>query len=779
MRGRRLAAGRESGSGNRGFGTSTVPGFLKRFGSWFGLARAVALVVLALLLWVRYDNSVFVEALRLRSFDLMQRLEPRVESAFPVVIIDIDERSLSRIGQWPWPRTVLAQLVDRLTASGAVAVGFDIMFAEPDRTSPAALPNTLEGIDDTTRTLLESLPDNDEVFAGSLAKCPCVLGYATLAEFVPSGNRAPTSPAAIAEVGGDPRGFLRHYQGVISNLPILENAAPGRGLYVTDPGQDGLVRRVPLVVRVGDIGSLSDSPDRTESSEARPLTILPALASEMLRIASRQTTYTIKRSSAGIIGLVIGEYPVPTDFEGQIWLRFAERDSRRFVSAAAVLDGSIPTERFTGRLVLIGTSAVGLRDLRATPMDLEMPGVEIQAQILENVISGSYLRRPVSVLGPEFAATVAFALLLIFLVPAVRASWSFVVLILAISTASYTAWYFFSTQNLLVDASFPIATAIILYAVLVYLSHYRTEKQRQRTAVAFSRYLSPVMAERVSHNPSALKLGGDERELTVLFTDVRGFTALSERYAGSPEALTRIINQLMNAISKEIVEREGEIDKYMGDAAMAFWNAPLDVPNHPELACRAALAIQASVQRLNDDWAAEPRDDGKPPPRVSVGVGLNTGLCLVGNLGSDFRLSYSVLGDPVNLASRVEGQTKNYGVAIIITETTRAQAPTMAALEIDRIAVKGKVEAVTIFALLGDETLAADPRFAALRSAQAEFLAAYRAQRWDEAAAKVDAVARDHPELAGLSALYRDRLAALRSEPPGAGWDGVYVAQDK
>lgn len=758
-----------------------MPGFLKRWGHWFGLARTVALVVLLLLLWVRYDNSVFVEALRLRSFDLMQRLEPRVETAFPVVVIDIDERSLSRIGQWPWPRTVLAQLVDRLTAAGAVAVGFDIMFAEPDRTSPAALPDTLEGIDDATRTLLESLPDNDEVFAESLAKCPCVLGYATLTEFVPSGNRTPTSPAAIAEVGGDPRGFLRLYQGVISNLLILENAAPGRGLYVTDPGQDGLVRRVPLVVRVGDPGNLSDSPDRTESSDAPPLTILPALASEMLRLASGQTTYTIKRSEHGITGLVIGQFPVPTDIEGQIWLRFTESDSRRFVSAAAVLDGSIPAERFAGRLVLIGTSAVGLRDLRATPMDLEMPGVEIQAQILENVISSSYLLRPVSVLAPEFLATVAFALLLIFLVPAVRASWSFLVLILAIATASYTTWYFFSTQNLLVDASFPIATAIVLYAVLVYLSHYRTEKQRQRTAVAFSRYLSPVMAERVSHNPSALKLGGDERELTVLFTDVRGFTALSERYAGSPEALTRIINQLMDAISKEIVDRLGEIDKYMGDAAMAFWNAPLDVPNHPELACRAALAIQDSVQRLNETWAAEPRDDGKPPPKVAVGVGLNTGLCLVGNLGSEYRLSYSVLGDPVNLASRIEGQTKYYGVPILITETTQRDAPMMAALEIDRIAVKGKAEAVTVFALLGDETVASSDTFKTLQAKQVDFLEAYRGRRWDEAEAKAGTLARENPALEGLYALFMTRIAELLTNPPGTteGWDGVYVAVDK
>lgn len=759
--------------------------FLKKWGGRIGLARGVALVVLMLLLLVRYDNPFLVEALRLRSFDLMQRIEPRVETNFPVVIVDIDERSLSRIGQWPWPRTVLAQLVDRLTAGGALVVGFDIMFAEPDRTSPAALPNSIEGIDDATRTLLESLPDNDEVFANSLSNCPCVLGYATLSEFVPSGNRVPTSPAAIAEVGGDPRAFLSLYPGVISNLPILENAAPGRGLFVTDPDQDGLVRRVPLLVRVGDAGQLTDSADKTESSEAKPLTILPALATEMLRVGSRQTTYTIKRSSVGITGLVIGKYPVPTDVEGQIWLRYAEGDSRRFVSAASVLDGTIPLERFTNKFVLIGTSAVGLRDLRATPVALDMPGVEIQAQILENVISNDVLNRPNYMFGAELAATAALALLLIIFVPAVRASWSFIVLILAVVAAGVVSWVFFHEKRILVDATFPAAAAGITYAVLVYLSHYRTEMQRRQTAEAFGRYLSPKMAERVSRDRNALKLGGDDRVMTVMFADARGFTSLSERYAREPQVLTGIVNKFLSAMSDEVQKLDGTVDKYMGDAVMAFWNAPEDQPGHQEIACRAALAMQAAIARLNEAWRTDPEFavPDRTPPRIGVGVGINTGHCVVGNMGSEARLDYTVIGDPVNLASRIESQTKSYRVPIMITEATQRDAGMMAALEIDRIAVKGKEEAVTVYALLGDETVAASDAFKSLQSMQAEFLAAYRGRRWDEAEAQAEALARSYPSLADLYALFRTRIAELRANPPGTGpgedWDGVYVAVDK
>jgi adenylate cyclase len=332
-----------------------------------------------------------------------------------------------------------------------------------------------------------------------------------------------------------------------------------------------------------------------------------------------------------------------------------------------------------------------------------------------------------------------------------------------------------------VDPSFPAATAGVLYAVLVYLAHYRTEKQRQQTAEAFGRYLSPKMAERVSRDRNALKLGGDERVLTVMFADARGFTALSERYAGDPQTLTGIVNRFLSAMSNEIQRLDGTVDKYMGDAVMAFWNAPEDQADHAVTACRAALAMQDAIARLNEAWQTDPEFAGpdRTPPRIGVGVGVNTGRCVVGNMGSESRLEYSVIGDPVNLASRIESQTKSYRVPIMITEATQREAPTMAALEIDRIAVKGKAEAVTVYALLGDETVAASDAFKSLQSMQAGFLAAYRGQRWDEAEAQADALARSNPTLSGLYALFRTRIAELRANPPGADWDGVFIAVEK
>lgn len=493
------------------------------------------------------------------------------------------------------------------------------------------------------------------------------------------------------------------------------------------------------------------------------------------------TTYALKRDLYGMKSLVIAKWEIPVDQAGMIWIRFAEASRNRYVSAADVLSGDVPIERIANHLVLIGTSAVGLRDHRATPINLNMAGVEIHAQVIENVMAGDYMLRPTDVFFAEVYGTAAFALLLIFFVPAVRASWSFAVLVLAVSSVTIISWYFFRNEDLLVDPSFPIATAGILYAVLVYLSHYRTEMQRRQTAEAFGRYLSPKMAERVSRDRNALKLGGDDRVMTVMFADARGFTSLSERYAREPQVLTGIVNKFLSAMSDEIQKLDGTVDKYMGDAVMAFWNAPEDQPGHPAIACRAALAMQGAIARLNEAWQTDPEFavPDRTPPRIGVGVGINTGHCVVGNMGSEARLEYTVIGDPVNLASRIESQTKSYHVPIMITEAVQREAPAMAALEIDRIAVKGKAEAVTVYALLGDETMAASDAFRTLQAMQAGFLAAYRSQRWDEAEAQADTIGRDNPDLDDLYALYRVRIAALRAVPPGADWDGVYVAVEK
>ena len=757
-----------------GYGSGAMRAFLKKWGGRIGLARGAALIVLALLLWVRDWDPRLVEAVRLRSFDLFQQIRPRVETNYPVVIVDIDEASISEIGQWPWPRTVLAELVDDLLAAGAAAIAFDIVFAEPDRTSPAALAERTEGIDSVTRSLLQSLPDHDEAFAAALSRCRCVLGYSAVNELVPTAISNPVPPATIAELGGDPRPFMTRYPAVIPNLPILEAAAAGRGAFTMDPEQDGLVRRVPLLLKVGPPWSVDAPPD----------VLLPSLSMELLRVALGQTTYVVKRNEHGMYALVVAQgWEIPVDRTGQIWVRFGHHDENRYVSAADVISNRLPVDRIKGKLVLIGTSAVGLYDLRATPIDLFMPGVEVHAQVIENVLAGDHMLRPTGVFTAEFYGTAIFALLLIFLVPAVRASWSFAVLILAVATAATVSWYFFRYENLLVDPSFPIATAGVLYAVLVYLSHYRTEMQRRQTAEAFGRYLSPKMAERVSRDRNALKLGGDDRTMTVMFADARGFTSLSERYAGEPQVLTGIVNKFLSAMRDEVQKLDGTVDKYMGDAVMAFWNAPEDQPGHPEIACRAALAMQAAIARLNEAWQTDPEFavPDRTPPRIGIGVGVNTGRCVVGNMGSEARLEYTVIGDPVNLASRIESQTKSYRVPIMITEATQREAPMMAALEIDRIAVEGKAEAVTVYALLGDETVAAGDAFKALQSGQAAFLEAYRARRWDEAEAQADALARANPSLAGLYELFRSRIEEMRTNPPGssAGWDGVYVAVDK
>jgi adenylate cyclase len=306
-----------------------------------------------------------------------------------------------------------------------------------------------------------------------------------------------------------------------------------------------------------------------------------------------------------------------------------------------------------------------------------------------------------------------------------------------------------------------------------------SEAQRRRVRGAFSRYLSPTLVDELAANPDKLRLGGEMRDMTLLFCDVRGFTTISEQL--DPHALTRLVNRFLTPMTNIILERRGCIDKYMGDCVMAFWNAPLDDPEHPRHACDAALAMMKGLEVLNAQFAAHDHDFGHPIPPLAIGIGVNSGMCCVGNMGSDQRFDYSVISDEVNLASRLEGQSKNYGVSIVIGENTQARVPELASVQLDLIRVKGKTRPVRIFALLGDETLAADPSFRELVKVQDGMLAAYRGQRWDEALAALAEGRRLGAALglSGLFALYEERIAEFRKEPPQADWDGVYIAHTK
>ncbi|MFQ5955730.1 MAG: adenylate/guanylate cyclase domain-containing protein, partial [Kiloniellales bacterium] len=470
---------------------------------------------------------------------------------------------------------------------------------------------------------------------------------------------------------------------------------------------------------------------------------------------------------------------IPTDRHGQVWVRYARRDPSRFVSAKDVLAGTLAAGAVANKLVLVGTSAAGLHDLRATPLGEVVPGVEIHMQLLETILTQSHLVRPNYTVTVELAVILMAGLLLVILVPTHGAYWTMGLNIAVTGALGGASWYLFSQQGVLLDAAYPAVATFAVYGLLSFTNYAREEAQRRQIRTAFAHYLSPEMVDRLARDPDMLKLGGENREMTLLFCDVHGFTSISEKY--DAESLTRLINRLLTPLTDTILKAHGTIDKYMGDCIMAFWNAPMENKEHALDACRAALSMIRRLVDLNAELEKEAAEQGQDFSPLKVGIGLNTGVCCVGNMGSEQRFDYSVIGDHVNLTSRLEGQTRTYRVPIVIGEATRQQAGDMAALEIDLIRVKGKAVPARIFALLGDEELAASPRFAALSQAHEAMLTAYRAQDWRSAREALEASREysDGLEIGGLLNMYEERIDSYEADPPGQDWDGVYLATTK
>jgi len=680
----------------------------------FGVGRIVALLLLGELLVLRIWDPAPIEALRHKSFDIYQLMHPRAQRQDLVAIVDIDEKSLRAIGQWPWPRTIMADMVTKIVERGGTVIGFDVLFPEPDRSSPEVAAETFRGLDDATREKLRRLPSNDAVFADAIRASSVVLGQSGYRVSGAAPIARPESQTGIATIGPDPRLFLVDFPHLLRNLPLLDDAAQGHGIFSIIPENDGTVRRVPVVAVANG-------------------TVVPSLSLEMLRVATRSGAVLIKTDASGVRSVGVDDFEIPTDGKGRIWIHFSSPDLNKYVSALDLLQGEVPADRLAGKMVLIGTSAAGLLDLKVTPVHPALPGVELHAQLLESALTGATLSRPSYTAFVEILLATLLGLVLIALAPRVTAGTLFT---LGGATAVLTlgvSWYCFSFLNVLIDYTFPLISSLFVYAVLVCTNYVTVSADRYRIRSAFSQYISPDLVEQLAQSPEKLTLGGEQRELTVLFSDVRGFTAISESYKDDPQGLTFLINRLFTPLTRDIMERHGTIDKYMGDAVMAFWNAPLADPHHELNACEAALAMLDSLETLNQQLQREAGDERSVLP-LRIGIGLNTGICVVGNFGSDMHFNYSVLGDTVNLASRLEGLSKQYGVSIIIGEKTAQAVRThFAVLELDQLQVKGKREPERIFTVLGRADVAAGRDFADLSARNVAMLSAYRRREWAQA----------------------------------------------
>ena len=749
---------------------------LKFLRSAFSFERLLSVALLSGLMFLYYVDPYPVQFLRLKTFDFYQQQKPREippPQGKPVTIIDLDEESLAEIGQWPWPRTTVAKLIQNLMQMGAALVAFDIVFAEPDRMNPNNIPDTVVGLDEATKAKLRALPSNDEIMSRVIRKSRVVLGQAGYWEKLETKKGPPIKKSvALLKQGKNvnPAFFLPRFQSLIRNVPVLEKHATGHGIFSLVPEPDGIVRRVPtLFVYENEL--------------------YPSLSVEMLRVAVNRKSILVKANVAGITFLGVHKnLQIPTDSHGRVWPYFSKSDKSKYVSAKDVLNGTADPALIKGKLTIVGTSAVGLLDIPAVPTEPVIPGVEVHVQLIEAAMHKKWLSRPNYFIGAELALILFGGLAMIILVPWAGAKWTMGLFLLVSGGAGATSWYLFAEHRLLFDAGYAVISILLLYTVLTYTGYAKEEASRRQTRDAFSKYLSPDMVARVAENPGELKLGGEKREMTLLFCDVRGFTTISEQF--DAVGLTALINKLLTPLTNAILDRQGTVDKYMGDCIMAFWNAPLDDDEHIYNGCVSALAMLAEMGPLNDRLEIEAKEEGRKHIPLKVGLGLNTGECVVGNMGSDQRFDYSVLGDTVNLAARLEGQSKSYGMNVVLGPTTNAAVTDrMATIDLDYIQVKGKTEGTYIYGLMGDAEVKAGPRFVALQKKISDAMDSYRQQRFDEAAGMFKEIRRlgsdEHKpwhlevNLDVLCDLYDERIAEYKINPPAANWDGVFIATTK
>jgi len=729
------------------------------------------LVALGLVLTLQLSNLAWLERTRLQVFDAYQTLAPRPQLANDnVVIVDIDEHSIEQFGQWPWPRTSLASLADRLGEAGASVVAFDIVLSEPDRTSPEQIARHYSalGLDGDVTSALADLPAHDALLAQSFADVP----VATAFFFADADRGRAIEPKASFSLHGSmPRQHVPSYQGSLQALPEIEQAAKGNGFVSLDGDEDGIVRRVPLVAIYRDV-------------------LVPALSLEAIRIAQGAGSPNLLTSDGSgetlaapgsAVAIRMGGQEIPVTDKGELWVHFPDPDSASDIPAGSILSGEMSAQdlarQFAGRIVFIGSSAEGLQDLVATPRSKAIAGVSVHAAATEQILAGHFLERPDWALGVELLMVLLLAGALAIFLPRLGAAKGALVAGLGIAFVIGASWLAFVRLQYLFDPTYPVVALLVVYIVQTLAVYLREERRRNYIHSAFDRYLSPEIVRQIANDPDKLELGGEERDMSVMMCDIRGFSRISEQY--SPREVIDFLIQFLTPMSDILLEKKATIDKYIGDAILAFWNAPLDDPDHHANAARSALAMIEKTRELN---AIMPTRDGVVwPGEVKIGIGLNSGLCCVGNMGSQQRLNYSLIGDTVNVAARFEGLTKQYGVPILIGSSLAEKLQGFAMLEADKVRVVGREAPETIHALLGDEELALQSEFIRLAQAHSLMLAAYRAQEWDEACrllANASASYEDH-YIAGLRDLFASRIDQLRKADLPPEWDGVFQATQK
>jgi adenylate cyclase len=686
-----------------------------------------------------------------------------------IVVVDIDEKSLAEVGRWPWGRNRLATLTDELFTRQQVAIlGFDVVFAEPDESSGLKRLRELSqselrdapGFNERLAQLQPTL-DYDGAFARSLEKRPVVMGY-----YFTSDREGRTSGALPAPVMTREHMLGRtisftSWNGFGSNIELLAKAAPVAGYFNSITDGDGVVRSIPLVAEY-----------KGNYYESLSLAIFRMLAGQPQVLPGFPRDRFVGRGYTGLESIILkqGDKALAVPVDNRVAALVPYRGpggvgggSFRYVSAADVLAKRLPEGSLKGKIVLLGTTAPGLLDLRVTPVGETYPGVETHANVISGLLDDKLYVKPDYAMGYEVVILLLAGLLLAFALPILSATRAVTVSVLMVILLVVQNFYLFQTQGLVMPLATALVMAITAFALNMSYGYFVESRSKRELAALFGTYVPPELVDEMVKAPDNYSMAASNKELTVMFCDMRGFTAMSERM--EPTKLQELLNSVFSRLTDLIRANRGTIDKYMGDCVMAFWGAPVETPNHAHLAVKSAMEMANAVRKINEEHRA------KGIPEIGVGIGLNTGSMCVGDMGSDIRRSYTVIGDAVNLGSRLEGLSKNYGVDIVVSETARRAAPDFAWQELDLVRVKGKAQAVAIYWPVAPTDRVEKAVVDELKT-WAAFLKAYRAQDWDQCDLQMLNLQRLNAKKY-LYEVYSKRVASMRLLPYDPAWDGA------
>lgn len=734
----------------------------------------IAIFVIFIAVIMFFIDVPFLRFMELKTLNLRMVSRGQLPTGGETVIATVDEKSLSELGRWPWPRTTHAKLLDKLKKYGAKSVGFDIVFAEPDENS--SLKTILELSKEVKKTRIKDTrvqgllnkkkmaADTDAALAKSIGRSKNVtLGYffhlssedvthLSEEEIETAAENIANSRYQIIKADSTPdESRLVHAYSAAVNLKPLSDAAENSGYFNAFPDSDGTIRWSPLVIKFQD-------------------NYYPSLALSLLLQYMDWPMLTLNMTAVGVEGISIGDIDIPTNERGWLLINYlGPAKTFPHYSISDIIKGRLSPDTFKDKIVIVGATATGIYDLRVTPYSNVYPGVEMHANVIDSILHQNFLQQSDFTKLLDVCSIVFFGLIMGFAIPRVKAIQGIVLSLLIVASFVVINTIIFSHFNVWLNLIYPVLTMITIYLGITVYRYITEEREKKKIRGAFQYYLTASVINEMLKDPSKLKLGGDKKDLTVLFSDIRGFTTISEKL--TPEELVRLLNEYLTVMTNLVFKYDGLLDKYMGDAIMAVFGAPLDQPDHALRACRTALDMMDELKILQKKWAGEDR------PILNIGIGINSGDMVVGNMGSDMRFDYTVMGDSVNLGSRLEGINKEYGSNIIISEYTHdVVKDVLFCRELDAVKVKGKKQPVRIYELLGEKKDA--EKWGNAVSLFEEGLSKYKQGLWDEAIECFHKVLEVRPADAP-SHLYIERCEGLKKNPPEGPWDGVFTMTRK